>query len=434
MYLEPSLNLIEALESKNPDIDRIRRHAEELEIKLSSDDSDGENQKRLGHCCLILGNDKRAHECYQKALISIGTEDNELWYAIGLMYYRNNNFTYAEPSFLKVVLSDPVFPKRFSIYFKLGLIFKRFSHFQDAISYLEKSLPSEEKVPALCQLGYCHSQINKYDEALTCYKEAHDIGKNPYTALCLGWHTSFRDSVGALQILYEGLTLCKKDTVEELDLLFAIARVLYSKKDYGEASNCYYKLLNKNSGDFNLWNSFGIMCAEIGQASQAFRCFIKASEIAPNSPEVWNNIGSLYWKSGQFNESKLAYEKANRISTDAKFVKEETKEYVYSEWNISELPYMKRSAITKMKLDFIEPEPPRAPGFVNTGTVNPSAINNYMAMIGYLNYARQVTAMRQFYERTGTGTGTGNENDIQAAEILTDLSQVMPIKRERDNL
>jgi hypothetical protein len=66
--------------------------------------------------------------------------------------------------------------------------------------------------------------------------------------------------------------------------------------------------------------------------------------------------------------------------------------------------------------------------------VNPSAINNYMAMIGYLNYARQVTAMRQFYERTGTGTGTGNENDIQAAEILTDLSQVMPIKRERDNL
>ena len=103
-----------------------------------------------------------------------------------------------------------------------------------------------------------------------------------------------KDPSSAIMIFNEGLTLCRKDTIEELDLLYALARVLYNRKSYQEASNLYYKLLNKNSGDINFWNSFGIMCAEIGQSAQAFRCFIKASEISQNSAEVWNNIGALY--------------------------------------------------------------------------------------------------------------------------------------------
>lgn len=424
MHSEITVDFIEELENKNIDLDRIRRCAEDLERKILLND-ESELEKKLGHCSLMLGNDKKAHECYQKALLLKGLDDNELWYGIGLMYYRNNNFTYAEPSFLRVITLDQNFPKRFSIYFKLGLIFKRFSHWSDAVTYLEKCLVGENQAPALCQLGYCHYQTGKYDEALNCYKDAYKIAKSPYTALCLGWHTSFRDSATSLNFLYEGLTLCNKDTVEELDLLYAIARVLYNKKDLNEASNCYYKLLNKNSGDFNLWNSFGIMCAEIGQSSQAFRCFIKASEILPNSAEIWNNIGSLYWKSGQINESRLAYEKANKINPD--LVKEETKEYVYSEWNISELPYMKRNAITKIKFDFKEPEPPKIPfGFVNTGLINQNIVNSYVAMVGYYNYARQYANTRQF-------KNVGNEDDKQAAEILTDLAKVLPNKRARDS-
>ncbi|OMJ88527.1 hypothetical protein SteCoe_9570 [Stentor coeruleus] len=427
MHSETTVDFIEELESKNIDLDRIRRYAEDLERKLILND-DGDLEKNLGHCSLILGNDKKAHEYYQKALLIKGVDDNELWYGIGLMYYRNNNFTYAEPSFLRVVMADPDFPKRFSIYLKLGLIFKRFSHWLDAVTYFQKCLVSDLKIPAQFQFCYCYYQTGKYDEALNCYKEAHNLSKSPYTALCLGWHISFYDSTTGLRYLYEGLALCKKDTVEELDLLYAIARVLYNKKDYNEASNCYYKLLNKNSGDFNLWNSFGIMCAEIDQSSQAFRCFIKASEILPDSVEVWNNIGTLYWKSGQINESRLAYEKAKKINLNSDLIKEETKEYVYSEWNISELPYMKRNPITKMKFDIKEPDVPKIPsGFVNTGLINQNIINSYAAMIGYYNYARQYASMRQFKT-------IGNEDDKQAAEILTDLSQVLPNKRSRDSV
>ena len=423
-----NLDLIEELENKNPNLEKVSELYEQLEKALVSDPNDGKKWTELGHCSFILGNDKRAHESYQNALIFNCVDTPDLWYGIGLLYYKNSNFKYAEPSFLKVVVLDPNFPKSNSIYFKLGLIFKRFGFYDDAINYFNKCTQGGDASAALCQLGYCYSRQGKAIEASNYYASAYEANKNPHTALCLGWDMHEKDPSSAIMIFNEGLTLCRKDTIEELDLLYALARVLYNRKSYQEASNLYYKLLNKNSGDINFWNSFGIMCAEIGQSAQAFRCFIKASEISQNSAEVWNNIGALYWKSGQANESKLAYEKANRISIDPSIVKERTKEYSYCEWNISELPYITRSAITKMKLDFHENQQINPKSMPNPDLMSQNIMNNYAAMVGYINYARQYNALRLIREQNTTG----NEEDKQAAEILTDLSQILPNKRSRD--
>lgn len=420
-----SLDLVEEFENKNTDLDKINKLSELYETHVASNSDDGEAWKNFGHCSLILGNDKKAHECYQKALILKGTEDIELWHGIGLLYYKNNSLEYAEPSFLKVVTTCPDYKKNYLINFKLGLIFKRFFHYTNAIEFFSKCLDSDEKVSAFCQMGHCYNQLNKLDEALNSYKRAYELTVSTYTTLCLGWFLSKSDSKLALEYLNQGLGLCRKDTVEELDLLYAIARVLHFKGDFQEASNCFYKLLNKNSGDVNFWNSFGIMCAETNQSSQAFRSFIKASEVSSTSAEVWNNIGALYWKSGQINESKMAYEKAKKFNSS--IVKEETKEFIQCDWNISELPYVKRNAIIKVKYDFKETELPiKPPVFVNPNVAPQNFLNNYAAMVSYFNYIRHANALRLAKDRIGS------EDDKQAAKILTDLSLMLPNKRNRE--
>ena len=415
-----SINLIDELENKSPDLDYLTRLTESLATASCESSEDAETLKTLGHLYLLQNNDKKSHEYYQKALLAKGLDDAELWYGIGLMYYKNSNYTYAEPSFLRVLALEPEFSKTSSLCIKLGLIYKRFSLYSEAIKYFDRCQGDEGSASSI-QKAFCLSKMGSKTEALALFRAVHEKSKSPYTALCLGWFLQPSDVNQALSYLHEGISLCQKDTVEELDLNYAIAQVLYKKKDCAEASNYYYKLLNKNSGDYQIWNSFGIMLAETGQSTQAFRCFIKASELSPTSAEVWNNIGSLYWRSGQLAESKQAYEKALKMSTSSELVKESSKDYVYSDWNVSELPFTKRN-ILKFKPEFKESDP-RPTGFVNANPMQAGVMTNLAAMMGYFNYFRQIATTRIVQQR--------NEDD-KAAEILTDLSSLLPNKRGRD--
>ena len=414
-------NLLLELENKSPNLEKIKKYSETLQKSCIENETDSESFKSLGHCYLIQNNPQRAHECYQRALFLKGTEDLELWYGIGLMYYKNSNYPYAEPSFLKVLSADQPFCSKSSLHLKLGLIYKRLCMYSEALKHFSEC-SQEEKMMGLVQSGFCYIKLNSNTEALNSFKSAYEQLKCPYSALCLGWFTSFTDMKSGTGYLTEALYSCDKDTIEELDLLYALAQIQYKMKDLTEASNSYFKLLNKNSGDFIIWNSFGIMCAETGQSAQAFRCFIRASELSPNSAEVWNNIGVLYYRSGQINESKLAYEKALRMNSNADLIKEATKEFVEIEWNVSELPFIKRTEIIKEKYETKEIENKVTQGFVSANQVNNVIPSNYAAIMGYYNYFRQLAASRVVRQKS---------EDDKAAEILTDLAQ-LPLKRPKD--
>lgn len=415
-------DLLNELENKSPDVFQTQSVLSKLQGLLRDNPDNGTVLKELGHCSMILNDLKKAHEYYQQSLTILKTEDPELWYGIALLYYESNNFLYAEPSFLKVISLNDQFPKRYSIYLKLGRIFKRYSLYQEAIKYLNLCLDSEEKSRALIQLGFCYNKLGETKNALNSFKDSYELSKSSYSALCLAWFVGEDDLNAALEQLNQSLKICLRDTVEELDLLYAKAQILHKKKEFNEAGQLYHELLNKSSADYCVWNSFGILCAEMGQHSQAFRSFIKASELSPDSPEVWNNIGSLYWMTGQINESRQAYEKAKKNSINAETIKEGSKEYIYSEWNISELPFIKRPAIIRMKIEPKKVEIPlNSVGFVGTNATPQNFINNYAAMIGYMNYARHLSAIKE-----------KNDEDKKAAEILADISQIVPVKRPRD--
>jgi len=421
MSLPTTPNLLLELENNSPDLQKIRAYSDTLQKSCLEDQTDSDSLKSLGHCFLILNNPPKAHEYYQKAMLLKGTEDPELWYGIGLMYYKNSNYPYAEPSLLKVLSLDQSFCTKSSLHLKLGLIYKRLLMYSEAIKHFN-ACSQEDQMMGLIQSGFCYTKLNSSSEALSSFKSAYELLKCPYSLLCLGWFTSQTDLNTGLAYLTEGLSLCDKDTFDELDLLYALAQVQFKKKDLTEASNSYFKLLNMHSGDAIIWDSFGIMCAETGQSAQAFRCFIRASELSPNSPEVWNNIGALYFRSGQATESKLAYEKALRLTQNPGLIKEASKEFLEIEWNVSELPFTKRTALLKEKFEVREQENKATQGFVSASQVSNGVFSNYAAIMGYYNYFRQLAASRVVRQKS---------EDDKAAEILTDLSQ-LPLKRFKD--
>lgn len=415
-------DILSQLENKIPNINQTHSVITVLNSMLIDEPNNGKILKYLGHCNLILNDFKKSHEYYQQSLSILKTEDPELWYGIGLLYYLNNNFLYSEPSFLRVISLDEDFPKRFSIYFKLGRIYKRYSKYQEAIKYFSLCLKSEESPQCSTQLGFCHDKIDQKDEALNYFKNSYELNKSPYNCLCLAWFIGQKDVNAALEYITRGLLECMKDTVEELDLIYAKARLLYMNKECGEAGNIYNELLNRNSGDYSIWNSFGIMCAELGQHPQAFRCFIKASELSPRAFEVWNNIGSLYSSTGQMSESRQAYNKAKEFSSNPELIKEGSMEYIYTDWDLSELPFISRPGVIKIKNEVKKIESPKPQSMpVNTNAVQQNFVNSYAALIGYMNYARQFSVKKE-----------NNSDDFQAAEILSDISKDLPAKRTRD--
>jgi tetratricopeptide (TPR) repeat protein len=299
------------------------------------------------------------------------------------------------------------------------LIFKRFSLYQDSILYFKKCLESSLKNESNLQLGHCYSKLNQTCEALSIFTKSHKEQSSSYSALSLGWFLKDSDQKSSHQHLTEGLSLCTKGSLEELDLLYALARLHHLNKDFPQASNFYLQVLNQNSSDFQALNSFGILCSDIGQTAQAFRCFTRASELSGKSWEIWNNIGSLYWISGQHNESKIAFDKAKQLAKNQDFVKERTKEMVFFEFDVSEIPFLKRREVKEEKIEKPKPQ--------NNGiglSYQQNVMNGYAAIGWYLNMAKQFSAIHMARQRF--------EEDKKAAEILTDLSTVVPKKRKRD--
>lgn len=60
-------------------------------------------------------------------------QDPMLWYGIGILYDRYGSYDYAEEAFSQVMQIQPDFEKANEIYFRLGIIYKQQSKFNQSL-------------------------------------------------------------------------------------------------------------------------------------------------------------------------------------------------------------------------------------------------------------------------------------------------------------
>lgn len=61
------------------------------------------------------------------------SQDPKLWYGIGILYDRYGSLDHAEDAFSQVMQMEPGFEKAHEIYFRLGIIYKQQSKFQQSL-------------------------------------------------------------------------------------------------------------------------------------------------------------------------------------------------------------------------------------------------------------------------------------------------------------
>ena len=112
----------------------------------------------LGHCYLLKGEYQKCSTAYQRALqSSTDNKDPQLWYGVGLLYNKFDNYDQAEPAYQMVLKIEPDFEQKHEILYKLGLIYKKTDNFETAIEYLRSCLactniPLVRKIDVLCHV------------------------------------------------------------------------------------------------------------------------------------------------------------------------------------------------------------------------------------------------------------------------------------------
>ena len=82
-----------------------------------------------------MSHSARARDC----LIANRSKEPKLWYGIGILYDRYGSLEHAEEAFSEVMRMQPDFEKANEIYFRLGIIYKQQSKYNQS---LEVGVPS----------------------------------------------------------------------------------------------------------------------------------------------------------------------------------------------------------------------------------------------------------------------------------------------------
>jgi general transcriptional corepressor CYC8 len=157
MYSTQTLNAISTIlrtKEKYPEA------MEYLKNIIKMEPANGDAWGNLGHCHLMMDNLQDAYTAYQQALYYLPdpkvcppkvdahggcwrrTQEPKLWYGIGILYDRYGSLEHAEEAFSQVMRMQPDFEKANEIYFRLGIIYKQQSKFQQSLEVRIASLKS----------------------------------------------------------------------------------------------------------------------------------------------------------------------------------------------------------------------------------------------------------------------------------------------------
>jgi tetratricopeptide (TPR) repeat protein len=99
------------------------------------------------------------------------------------------------------------------------------------------------------------------------------------------------------------------------------ADIFMARKDYGGATDYYYRALKKSSlKNPALWNKLGIAYQQQTKYHNAHKAYSNAIHLNKDFAEAWNNIGTIYFMENKFGKSLKYYQRAIELrGSDAAF-------------------------------------------------------------------------------------------------------------------
>ncbi|KAF8872416.1 hypothetical protein CPB85DRAFT_1350123 [Mucidula mucida] len=291
---------------------------------LTLQEENGEVWSALGHCYLMQDDLQKAYSAYQQALYLLPNpkEDPKLWYGIGILYDRYGSLDHAEEAFSSVLRMDQDldFDKANEILFRLGIIYKQQSKYDESLKCFDRILRNPPNPLAHAdiwfQIGHVYEQQKDYVRAKDAYERV--VADNPSHAKVLqqlGWlyhqdGSSFQNQDLAIQYLTKSLEADSSDAQS----WYLLGRAYMAGQKYNKAYEAYQQAVYRDGRNPTFWCSIGVLYFQINQFRDALDAYSRAIRINPYISEVWFDLGSLYEScNNQISDAIDAYHRASEL-------------------------------------------------------------------------------------------------------------------------
>ena len=229
------------------------------------------------------------------------------------------------------------FDKVNEILFRLGIIYKQQSKYEDSLTCFDRILRNPPSPLAHAdiwfQIGHVYEQQKDVSDH-TCiilthltFGSQHERAKDAYERVVadnpshakvlqqLGWlyhqdGSSFQNQDLAIQYLTKSLEADSQDAQS----WYLLGRAYMAGQKYNKAYEAYQQAVYRDGRNPTFWCSIGVLYFQINQFRDALDAYSRAIRINPYISEVWFDLGSLYEScNNQISDAIDAYARASEL-------------------------------------------------------------------------------------------------------------------------
>jgi superkiller protein 3 len=215
-----------------------------------------------------------------------------------IILYNKNLFKEHELSYLYNVIAENLIKE---------------GNYKEAIEYLHVSLTyKKDNAFTLNKLGMCHYYLERYNTAVTKFKEALSVLPDfikVYTNIAKS-----RVAMGNFRKAIRSLNRAIQINPNLYTAYNDLGVIYYKKKMFLSSIRSYRKAVEINPDYYIAYNNLGISLKEIENYEDSEQAYKKAIQLNPNYSQAYNNLGTLLNKLNRHKEAIECYKRALHIN------------------------------------------------------------------------------------------------------------------------
>ena len=182
---------------------------------------------------------------------------------------------------------------------------------ENSIDLLE-TYPNSAKLHNFC--GTCNATLNRFDIAITAFKNAISISPNFIDAhYNLGVAAKTNKDLKQAEISYKKVLALDPNHVDALNNL---GTIYYEQKYYKRAINSFNAALAKNPTHLHANFNNASALRDSGQLKKAISAYEKLLELNPDFPRALTDLGEIFKTQGKMQKAMKLYKKALKIDPE----------------------------------------------------------------------------------------------------------------------
>lgn len=280
-------------------VEQVRKIIEDYGQQLQRDTEKTSIWMVLGYCYLALGDFPNAFAACSHIVKVIDTPDTVFCYLAGVVYSHFRYTDIAIPYLNKTIQSQPKYPLRNDVNFRLALLYRLIEQYQrsnEILLALQTNPPTGLKEGDIqLQIAYNLSLLGNHEQSMKIYQDLYlkhpnniDITRQFFiTRLILSSGSTLHDLQVELQSAFQKFGF-------DPNLMLIDARISLKMGETKAAYEKYKSCIEYCSDSPYFWISLGNLYFHNHQLSDALTTFQRALYIRCDIPEPWLNIGLIY--------------------------------------------------------------------------------------------------------------------------------------------